>query len=648
MDAASLLGSQLDERQLERLCRDLLFLRGHTQARIVNGPGDGGRDIHSLDATGRKHVAQSKFHADRNRACSSGEMGELPLAMTKFGAVSGLFVTNARCAPQGKREFIEDFGGLELEFLDGAELASAVLDHPILRALWLDGSEIAKVNRAVAYPVLIRRHDDAPVFLPRYFGDAGPPSLAPTVAWLKGHYPDLQIRIHDGDRHVVDFPRYRPSKTITMNEGLLRDRLKVLEVAFRGPYALDELQTLASFVAKAIVGWLAGRLNELSVFVGVPRLIRLDSEGASYEPEGVPIPIEPVCYVQSSSSAGEEYDWFSAYDAADLTSVNDAHVTQADWIRLYSPALDICVGYEIYSLPMYGSDGMQRLYASRIRRAWEDSLFALVPYYNDWHFGCPEPDEAIPWPYDGRVLCGWYQYPLLGGLFALDDVVEPEIDVLGYSPADFGPLLEQLERAGFEIVAPAKARHMVAVAGGHDPFEEPEVKVFRTAEVVTSPEALPRPILPGSRRFFSTCVWRTDLPVERWRELPTIHNREFEDATFERWEDFVEMTVELQSPPTLSTQAVLLEALNSLVPALVRLEAEANESAPAIRATQEYWAVRHNINLGLPSEASDKQYSWHAGEGPPPMWLQDLARFERETQLARERLTDEAPATATE
>src|SRR5687768_9628440 len=76
-----LISPTLNPRALLHLCRDILFLRGHSEIRLTDGPGDGGRDMHSLTKEGVRYLAQSKFHEDANVACSSSELSELPMAM---------------------------------------------------------------------------------------------------------------------------------------------------------------------------------------------------------------------------------------------------------------------------------------------------------------------------------------------------------------------------------------------------------------------------------------------------------------------------------------------------------------------------------------------------------------------------------------
>src|SRR5690606_35901602 len=99
---------------------------------------------------------QCKFHQSTSQSVSSREIAELVIGLTKFGHKHGLFVTTARITPQAKREFLTDYPGFTLEFLDGADLLGAVLDSVALTALWFDGERLAPVNAALTVPVILR------------------------------------------------------------------------------------------------------------------------------------------------------------------------------------------------------------------------------------------------------------------------------------------------------------------------------------------------------------------------------------------------------------------------------------------------------------------------------------------------------------
>jgi hypothetical protein len=97
----------IDETSLPHLVADILyFCRSHRRVTVVDGPGDGRRDVSSTTPDGTAHLAQCKFHGDVTTAVGARETDELPVALLKFGCKSGLFVTTARLSPQSKRESV--------------------------------------------------------------------------------------------------------------------------------------------------------------------------------------------------------------------------------------------------------------------------------------------------------------------------------------------------------------------------------------------------------------------------------------------------------------------------------------------------------------------------------------------------------------
>ena len=85
------------------------------------------------------------------------------MAMTKLGYNRGLFVTSAKISPQAKREYLNDYPDIILDFLDGGELAKEVLANGMLTALWWEGSRFSEVNVSTVFPLIVRcHHKDAP------------------------------------------------------------------------------------------------------------------------------------------------------------------------------------------------------------------------------------------------------------------------------------------------------------------------------------------------------------------------------------------------------------------------------------------------------------------------------------------------------
>src|SRR5215213_1678388 len=108
-DQLAALSRNLTPRLLTELVSDILTIWGQTNIRITDGPGDGCRDIHSIDREKQKTLSLCKFHQDISKTVSSKEMGELPMGMVKLGYAKGVFVTNGEISPQAKREFLDNY-----------------------------------------------------------------------------------------------------------------------------------------------------------------------------------------------------------------------------------------------------------------------------------------------------------------------------------------------------------------------------------------------------------------------------------------------------------------------------------------------------------------------------------------------------------
>lgn len=196
--------SGIDETSLPHLVADILyFCRSHRNVTVVDGPGDGRRDISSTTPDGAQHLTQCKFHGDVTAAVGARETDELPVALLKFGCKSGLFVTTARLSPQSKREYLNDFPGFELEFWDGVQLVDHVLSSPLLTDLWFHDQSVQRRAVSVAVPFIVRRAgDDKPVHI-----DAGPFAT-----------PEYSVNFQNVSVSAGVFAPYRPPKIVDSSE----------------------------------------------------------------------------------------------------------------------------------------------------------------------------------------------------------------------------------------------------------------------------------------------------------------------------------------------------------------------------------------------------------------------------------------------
>ncbi|MFY0533365.1 restriction endonuclease [Nannocystis pusilla] len=147
----------MDEKSFVHLAADILAIcYKHTQIQIMDGPGDGKRDIASRTPKGHPHVAQCKFHAQPSKTVSSRDTDELPVALLKFGCKSGDFFTTGRASAQAKREYINSYPGYDLRLHDIDVLIDLVLNAPVLRMIWLEGKSEEKCKLSGELPIIAR------------------------------------------------------------------------------------------------------------------------------------------------------------------------------------------------------------------------------------------------------------------------------------------------------------------------------------------------------------------------------------------------------------------------------------------------------------------------------------------------------------
>ena len=161
---------KLNEASLLDLCADILAIEGHTNIRITDGPGDGQRDIHSINSDGKKCLTQSKYHRDLNQSVSAKELGEVVLGMVRLGYDKGLFITSAKISPQAKRDCLNDYPNYSVDYIEGWEIVRKVFENLVLKAIWYDGQSLDKISYTIVVPLLARDLEtDKPLsLLPRH------------------------------------------------------------------------------------------------------------------------------------------------------------------------------------------------------------------------------------------------------------------------------------------------------------------------------------------------------------------------------------------------------------------------------------------------------------------------------------------------
>jgi len=151
----------LEPSDFPSLVADILyFSKGHRFVKIMDGPGDGCRDIQSADKDEIQVITQCKCFVDPDKAVGSPDANELVVALTKFGRKRGILATTGRFSPQLKREFTDNFPGLHLDWLDGADIADEVFSNPSLHRAWTSGASVGRATMFVKIPFVLRRAVD--------------------------------------------------------------------------------------------------------------------------------------------------------------------------------------------------------------------------------------------------------------------------------------------------------------------------------------------------------------------------------------------------------------------------------------------------------------------------------------------------------
>lgn len=589
----------LTPTQLVRLARDLLISRGHKLVRQTDGPGDGGRDVHSLTKGGQKHITQCKHHQAATYACSSEEVSELPMAMTKFGVTHGLFLTDARISPQAKREYLNDYPKLNLEFLDRDELFSEILAYAPLRALWFDGARIGKINSSIVFPMIIRRHERDEPLLPLRYEHIQ--EAITSAARNEATARQLSVKIRQGRSHRTPFDPYRLPRRLTMDEGGSSD-LCVTEIAFHGTLALHELAPLAETLSDRISSVASAFFDRLTVIIGRPFVTPLEGDQAGLQ---IVANTKRATRVTIGKSSMSEEDWFLPEASCGWALPRGARTSQSEWIRLHHGQINAALAYEIIT-PMTPAEA---LIQQAMSESWRRSVFALLPTLLPWnHENIEEPDEKISWTYEpGISLCAWFHPTIKGGtLIRLPSDLGDDTTLEAMAPDPNSPtshletVREKLARIRPNaLIAPERARHMAALLTGVDPLAEQQLITFRTIDIISAFHMLASPIDPLARRAEITVVWDTSAAAE---DVISEASRQLAEtkgilSSTVRDENFVILTLTFSQLPSNMTSTDWIKDMTPDLDAHIAATEAALTSANFSfrRATADYWLESYDI-----------------------------------------------------
>lgn len=596
---------KLDERKLLDICTDILALEGHTNIKIMEGPGDGQRDIHSIGPDGSNYLIQSKFHSDFSQSVSAKELGEVVLGMVRFGYKHGLFITSAKISPQAKRDCLNDYPDYFVDFLEGWEIAKKVFDNLVLKAIWYDGHSIDKVAYTLVVPILVRNLEtDKPL-----------PLLPEHTQTLKGNEinigrSEVQVNYQRGSSSSRVFGEYRSPKRKTPYE-LGSPNLGVTEAILSGVIHLEDIEQIIEALGDEVLAQVPvinPQIEHYAVVLGRPSLTPLGGEasGARIELEDY----SPRTLVSHNGFKGMEVDWILPSEESKWVLPDSPRISQADWIRWYNCDYDICLDIIIQCPP---SDEVKWQFVEQhdhFIKWWNESLFMLMPaeilerLEDD---NIPQPTESYEWN-TKQALCIWL-HPIFNSPFIYSSI-EPEYEDIDPHPSKddlikakdyLESIRSKVELLGGVAVDPEKARHMVAIQD-EDPYPNFENVIFQGKHLAYDVYIVPSPIDPRSRRFqFSVC-WEIaennsqQLSLDQlMRELQSRDYHPFQSDLFLDTDTLSKATFIINelifSPDDIfrSTPEVLENATLLALKTINETEKYLSQQTHSVRATRKYW-----------------------------------------------------------
>lgn len=551
-----------------------------------------------------RHLTQCKYHRDTAHACSNHEVSELPLGLIKHGYRCGLFVTNAGLTAPAKREYLDCYPMLELEFLDGLELFSEVLGHLMLRAVWYDGRQLSSLASQVVFPIIVRIHKRDQPLGPLECDSPLLPMLKSVVA---GESPPVDGPIITaGAKNLwtpTSFDPYRPPEAPGFIEGGM-SMIMVSTLSLSGAVSIEDIAHVPRRIAQRLASIVSSAIGTATVVVGKPALL---SNLGETEFIGALLPMDLIRVVGDNGRPVDEVEWFYPYHKRWSTAC-DARTGQEPSVRMYHPSADVALSYRIRS----SLTPTQRMNVQRRRRSWDRCLYALVPADIDLSeaaHGVPSPDNEIPWgegipPLPTRaykLAVWWHSHYVQDGY-----CVEPRFNLgadeedLENAVAEEDRRLEDIERRlsashMCHPVSPRNARLLSEI--GVDDGRDDDITEWDTASIVTEDiEAIPAPMLADGRIFECEIAWETG------GEESVLSD--FESAipearvVAERWNGYFIVCVKFYNLDlSVCTSLVLDEVERRMHDAVLSLE----ESLPHKykRATRRYWWRRYRVRLGL-------------------------------------------------
>jgi len=482
----------INEFDFPFLVADILALHyKHENVKVVDGTGDGKRDVFSINPQREKVVTQCKFHYDFDKTCGTKETDEIVIALNKFRCLNGIFCTSGKLSPQSKREYLDNYPDFELKWLEGHEIVDIVLENPVLRKIWFENEKIHLLNNSISIPFIIRQ-------LPEDIDY----SLKKSIEIKLDEGTDILIN----EKSFLKPNQFRPFNNLSIrNSGSLFGYVLSFEAVLTGNVYYNSIERLKTEVLNSLKTNVVEPFKNsyLAIRFGIPFFQEKTDSSRRYKVEKFNLPVNSETYILCDKEIIREYD-FLIDVSSHWKEPDRIHMSQLNDLCFYNKMHDI-VFYIYYSC--VAQEDLHPHIARHIevdKIIWKKSLFlsgekGIVQYFKDF-----PPDKVYSYGPNAEILCWMHPQPII---YSADmDEFEKSLFHEEFEN-EKNKILELASSKNLECLNWEKASK-IAAFNDEDPFPKNPETTYRIVDILEEFHTIPSPIKPENRKFIFECVWK--------------------------------------------------------------------------------------------------------------------------------------------
>jgi hypothetical protein len=593
---------KLDEKEFPYLIADILsHFYHHTDIRIMDGTGDGKRDIHSINKYDKKAITQCKFHRDLNQTSGSSETDEIVIALSKFNCDSGIFATSGKISPQSKREYLDNYSKYELDWIDGAKIVEIVLDNSLLRKIWFDGNYIHFTCNSISLPFVLRELPDD-----KYF-QLDDLSIDLNLS------SDINYSIKNEIFKQKQFYSYREVDLI--HQTYFLGYIAAFNIKFSGNIGINTIDNVKVNLLQALRDKAKiKRESVLAVRFGIPCIDDFSEKQFHESSQTFNLPVVSETFMISGKEILSEKDWLVS-PGEEWDSPEEIRMSQLSNYCFYNSELNstLYIYYTCSPEQENNLDSILNLETEKI--IWSKSLFItaesekIETFINSLNKK-DAPDKVYEFGPRGKLACWFHPKPQL-----YPRALQEFKDSIYYKPFEnkkgrIRKTAKELQETNWEVAS------KVAAINNENPFPDKIEATFGIVDILETYSQIPSPILPSKRQLifitiFSLSYRKQKRSIEK--EVDRLHDElssslnvlglTFRFEENEKGLIFLICEWDAKHEQTLSTSANITRLTEELKSVSENIEnIVKNRFKEAQKVTGEYWFETFEIFLLPPTE----------------------------------------------